>query len=413
MYPTHFLTIAGLLIATLIAPSEAMAQDFDRARYDEVAEVCVEHLRNAQAAMEREDSTTTWSYAQLADTPCQEARELLAIAITSGSLSTRHRRILIGDYVAQESAWIMIATWMGRCDDGQVWLTEMTALVPEIPEDVQQRFIGATQAVLTCTPAAVAAPTPVVPTPTPAVPTPASGSVYGAVTIGSGWSPQSYSGMGGGPDSANLRFAGTCNGYITSIPTFTLEVIDYTTVSVEALAAGDLTMVLTGPGGTFCNDDFNGLNPGLSQSLMPGSYQVWIGEYAASAGGTSFTVTFSANVLVPPAAVVPPPTPTYGGGTLCFNSCGEGNAWVGDGDCDDGGPGSDYALCTYGNDCTDCGPRPPQGGSVPPPTLCFNSCGEGNAWVGDGDCDDGGPGSAYALCTYGYDCIDCGPRAPR
>ena len=31
---------------------------------------------------------------------------------------------------------------------------------------------------------------------------------------------------------------------------------------------------------------------------------------------------------------------------------------LGDGDCDDGGPGSQYAECDFASDCTDCGPRP-------------------------------------------------------
>ena len=26
------------------------------------------------------------------------------------------------------------------------------------------------------------------------------------------------------------------------------------------------------------------------------------------------------------------------------------------------------------------------------------------------ECDDGGPSSAYSMCQYGTDCIDCGPR---
>ncbi|KOO33403.1 cartilage matrix protein, partial [Chrysochromulina tobinii] len=30
-----------------------------------------------------------------------------------------------------------------------------------------------------------------------------------------------------------------------------------------------------------------------------------------------------------------------------------------------------------------------------------------------GACDDGGPGSEFAYCTYGTDCIDCGTRQPR
>ena len=31
-------------------------------------------------------------------------------------------------------------------------------------------------------------------------------------------------------------------------------------------------------------------------------------------------------------------------------------------------------------------------------------------WGNDGVCDDGGPGSEYAGCTFGYDCDDCWVR---
>ena len=41
------------------------------------------------------------------------------------------------------------------------------------------------------------------------------------------------------------------------------------------------------------------------------------------------------------------------GGGLCSESCSYSN----DGDCDDGGPGSDFSLCSLGTDCIDCGPR--------------------------------------------------------
>jgi len=39
-------------------------------------------------------------------------------------------------------------------------------------------------------------------------------------------------------------------------------------------------------------------------------------------------------------------------------------------------------------------------------TLCTDSC----PYAGDGECDDGGPGAAYAVCELGTDCADCGPR---
>ena len=38
---------------------------------------------------------------------------------------------------------------------------------------------------------------------------------------------------------------------------------------------------------------------------------------------------------------------------LCSNTCN----YAADGDCDDGGPNSDYSGCSLGTDCTDCGSR--------------------------------------------------------
>ena len=39
-------------------------------------------------------------------------------------------------------------------------------------------------------------------------------------------------------------------------------------------------------------------------------------------------------------------------------------------------------------------------------TRCSNTC----DLASDGDCDDGGPGSEYGLCSIGSDCLDCAPR---
>jgi hypothetical protein len=46
--------------------------------------------------------------------------------------------------------------------------------------------------------------------------------------------------------------------------------------------------------------------------------------------------------------------------------------------------------------------------------LCTNTCGPAqapNAWVGDGECDDGGENSLFNVCPLGTDCQDCGPRS--
>ena len=44
---------------------------------------------------------------------------------------------------------------------------------------------------------------------------------------------------------------------------------------------------------------------------------------------------------------------------ICSNTCGpdQDGSWANDGYCDDGGPGYDFAACTCGSDCGDCGTR--------------------------------------------------------
>lgn len=79
---------------------------------------------------------------------------------------------------------------------------------------------------------------------------------------------------------------------------------------------------------------------------------------------------------------------------------------ISDGDCDDGGPGSEFGACSCGTDFTDCGSRSStdcQSASINPANA--DSCG-----TPDGDCDDGGPGSEYYMCTCGTDFTDCGSR---
>jgi hypothetical protein len=38
-------------------------------------------------------------------------------------------------------------------------------------------------------------------------------------------------------------------------------------------------MIVVGPGGTWCNDDLDGKNPGIVGEWLPGIYNVWIGSY--------------------------------------------------------------------------------------------------------------------------------------
>ena len=60
-------------------------------------------------------------------------------------------------------------------------------------------------------------------------------------------------------------------------------------------------------------------------------------------------------------------------------------------------------LCS--SQCKRCchSPSPP---APAPGACCDNTC----QYAGDGECDDGGVGSEYDLCSYGTDCTDCGSR---
>lgn len=130
-------------------------------------------------------------------------------------------------------------------------------------------------------------------------------------------------------------------------------------------------------------------SPGIQNrqySLLLGSDN----EFQRLSNGTGLDL-----IRVGTTPVGPPPV------TSCSNTC----RYAFDGECDDGGPGSDYRVCSLGTDCGDCGSR---GGGPPPPRprLCTNTC----RYAFDGECDDGGAGSDYSVCSLGTDCGDCGSR---
>ena len=72
-------------------------------------------------------------------------------------------------------------------------------------------------------------------------------------------------------------------------------------------------------------------------------------EAAQFIGLTNLTMTLDAGS----SATTPPGCYTASDVLDCRESC----YWASDGDCDDGGVGSEYTACDIGSDCTDCGSR--------------------------------------------------------
>jgi hypothetical protein len=86
------------------------------------------------------------------------------------------------------------------------------------------------------------------------------------------------------------------------------------TAMLGVTSDADTTLVVLGPGGPYCNDDFDGLNPGIQATFQPGTYQVFIGNYSADEGPTSYTLTVSPaqaeeQPVDPTVPTMPPTTP--------------------------------------------------------------------------------------------------------
>ena len=98
----------------------------------------------------------------------------------------------------------------------------------------------------------------------------------------------------GAVQSASDRFP-NCAGNVPAEPQHTFRVNGTAEARVVARGAADLVMVITGPGGPYCNDDFEGLNPGFQRTFTEGDYQVYVGTWSSSQQtDDSYTLAFGA-----------------------------------------------------------------------------------------------------------------------
>lgn len=82
---------------------------------------------------------------------------------------------------------------------------------------------------------------------------------------------------------------GPCTGYVDVNPKHILTLESkFDNLMLVVTSPQDTTLIVRGPGGTWCSDDYNGKNPGLIGEWLPGKYQIWIGSYKQ---GESFPYT--------------------------------------------------------------------------------------------------------------------------
>lgn len=99
--------------------------------------------------------------------------------------------------------------------------------------------------------------------------------------------PMELKGTGGGSTAINTLIGrsdsptGPCTGYANATPNHTVTLrAFFNSLSVNVDSPQDTALVIQGPGGTWCNDDMDGKNPGITGQWLPGKYDIWVTTYA-------------------------------------------------------------------------------------------------------------------------------------
>ncbi len=112
--------------------------------------------------------------------------------------------------------------------------------------------------------------------------------LYGTMTLSAGFTPdpQQMEVLAGGPNPAGPLGPG-CNGYINNVqPDARLNFeAGQAPLYIYVRSDADTTLAVNLPNGQWvCNDDEQGLNPGLTiQPAQSGQYDIWVGTFSSGA----------------------------------------------------------------------------------------------------------------------------------
>jgi len=148
-------------------------------------------------------------------------------------------------------------------------------------------------------PSATPSPTPSLPlnlTPNPAPPTGSfdrkAATIFENITLTPAFSPdpETIRGISGGSVTASDltgrgdTATGPCKGFIDQQPDHRILLTQYFNfLRIQVQSSDDTTLVIRGPGGTWCNDDYSGKNPGIEGQWLSGTYDVWVGSPSENA----------------------------------------------------------------------------------------------------------------------------------
>jgi hypothetical protein len=93
-------------------------------------------------------------------------------------------------------------------------------------------------------------------------------------------------GLSGGPiSSQNISGreetpTGPCMGFVDEKPDHKIVLTGFfKSLSLRVQSSEDTVLVVRGPGGSWCNDDYQDMNPGIAGQWLSGTYEIWVGSY--------------------------------------------------------------------------------------------------------------------------------------
>ena len=73
---------------------------------------------------------------------------------------------------------------------------------------------------------------------------------------------------------------GSCVGFANLEPDAILNLTAFFSyLKIEVQSRKDMTILIQGPGGSWCNDDMHGKNPSIAGEWQQGVYRIWVGSY--------------------------------------------------------------------------------------------------------------------------------------
>jgi hypothetical protein len=112
--------------------------------------------------------------------------------------------------------------------------------------------------------------------------------IFEDITLSPNFSPDptTIRGISGGPLAASdvtgrtETATGPCSGFIDEQPDHTMVLTQFFNyLSLQVQSPEDTTLVIRGPGGSWCNDDYESRNPGIAGQWLSGTYEIWVGSY--------------------------------------------------------------------------------------------------------------------------------------